>query len=268
MNRISKAVILARGLGKRMRRMDSSVEIDPSQSTIADSGVKAMIPFGRPFLDYSLSTLADADFTEACLVIGPEHDGVRDYYRQLRSQRMTIGFAVQEEPHGTADAVAAAQSFVGDDEFLVLNSDNYYPAEVLAEFQEMTGPGAVMFDSEALVANSNIPADRVRQFAYAAVDENSYLTDIIEKPAEELKNDDHRLVSMNCWRFSPDIFGYCQSVPLSSRGEYELPQAVRYALRAGMRLRVVRSIGGVLDLSNRSDIAAVADRLRHVTVNL
>ena len=40
-----------------------------------------MIPIGRPFMDYALSGLADAGYAEACLVIGPEHQIVRNYYQ-------------------------------------------------------------------------------------------------------------------------------------------------------------------------------------------
>ncbi len=46
---IDKAVILARGAGSRMRA-NAEVRLDPSQSAAADTGVKAMIPFGRRFL--------------------------------------------------------------------------------------------------------------------------------------------------------------------------------------------------------------------------
>jgi hypothetical protein len=44
----TKAVILARGLGTRMRRSDASARLDAAQSQVADEGLKAMIPIGRP----------------------------------------------------------------------------------------------------------------------------------------------------------------------------------------------------------------------------
>ena len=97
----TKAVILARGLGTRMRRPDPAAGLDERQTSIAGTGVKAMMPIGRPFLDYVLSTIADAGFRDVCLVIGPEHDAVREYYgagpqRLLeppRASRETIGFS-------------------------------------------------------------------------------------------------------------------------------------------------------------------------------
>jgi glucose-1-phosphate thymidylyltransferase len=73
---------------------------------------------------------------------------------------------------------------------------------------------------------------------------------------------------MNIWRFGPDIFAACRDVARSSRGEYELPQAVRLAIQRGIKLKVAVSRAGVLDLSRRSDIASVAERLRSVQVAL
>src|SRR5512135_2680862 len=126
-----KAVILARGLGTRMRRPDTGTSLDRAQADVADSGVKAMIPIGRPFLDYVLSTLADAGYRHVCLVIGPEHTKVREYYGSLDSGRIQVHFAIQQEAKGTADAVAAAEQFAGSDDVIVINSDNYYPLSAL-----------------------------------------------------------------------------------------------------------------------------------------
>jgi glucose-1-phosphate thymidylyltransferase len=69
---------------------------------------------------------------------------------------------------------------------------------------------------------------------------------------------------MNCWRFSSAIFGACRRVPLSPRGELELPMAVNTAIAEGGRFKVVRCREGVLDLSRRGDIAAVAEKLRGI----
>ena len=264
---ITKAVILARGLGKRMRQNDDEARLDPAQAAAADSGVKAMVPVGRPFLDYVLSALADAGFTRACLVIGPEHGAVREYYQHLRPSRIEVRFSIQQEPIGTANAVLAAKEFAGADEFLVINSDNYYPTDVLQAVQCLSQPGTVLFEAASLVRHSNIPEERLRAFASCVVDLEGYLVEIAEKPSD----DDFgaaKLVSMNCWRFGLEIFSACRDVPLSPRGEYELPLAVRVGIQRGMKLRAAISQGGVLDLSRRSDIATVTERLNYVQVAL
>ncbi len=102
-----------------MQRAASPATATPEQRRIADSGVKGMIPFRRPFLDYVLSALADAGCRQVCLVIGPEHDTVRDYYQRVRvPRRVEIAFAEQRDARGTADAVLSAEAFAGDDPFL------------------------------------------------------------------------------------------------------------------------------------------------------
>jgi glucose-1-phosphate thymidylyltransferase len=266
----TKAVILARGLGTRMRRADDGVALETGQAEAAAAGVKALIPVGRPFLDYVLSSLADAGYTDVCLVIGPEHDALRDRYaRAVDLARLRIHFAVQERPLGTADAVLAVEPFADGDELLVVNSDNLYPLAVLRGLRELTGAGLGLFSGQGLV-RGGIPAERLRSFAFVLVDSHGFLTDIVEKPDEATfaSFGDDPPVSMNCWRLPVSIFAACRDVKPSLRGELELPDAVRLAVARGARFAVVRSDEGVLDLTRRGDIAAVTERLRGVAVRL
>jgi glucose-1-phosphate thymidylyltransferase len=270
--RSTKAVILARGLGSRMRRDDAGAALSAEQASLADTGMKAMIPVGRPFLDYVVSGLADARVADVCLVIGPEHDRIRDYYsREVRVSRLRLSFAVQREAKGTADALLAAREFAAADHFLVLNADNYYPVESYRALLELGVPGLPGFDREALLRLSNIDRDRIRQYALLQTDRDGRLVDIVEKPDEHdvARMGEHARVSMNLWYFSPSIFEACEAIAPSPRGELELPNAVRHAIRTlGHRLTVLPMALGVLDLSRRGDVATVADRLRGVDVAL
>ncbi len=267
-----KAVVLARGLGTRMRRADTSAAVGDDQARVADTGVKALIPIGRPFLDYALTALADAGIGEVVLVIGPEHEAVREYYTVTAPPaRLRLSFAVQAEPRGTADAVVAAASAVAGADFLVLNSDNYYPSDALRALVALDGPGLVAFGREAMVRDGNVPADRIRMFAVVRVGDDEHLIDVIEKPDDETLASlgDAVFVSMNCWRFDATVLDACRRVTPSPRGEFELPDAVRLAMtRMGSRFRVIRMNAAVLDLSNRGDIASVAERLAGVRVSL
>lgn len=266
-----RAVILARGLGTRMRRPDQGTELAPEQAAVAETGVKAMIPIGRPFLDYVLSALADAGYREVCLVIGPEHGAVREHYTERsRPTRVRVSFAVQEEPRGTADAVLAAESFAAGEPFLVINSDNYYPAPVLEAMRADEGAAAAGFQREALLREGNVPPERIAAFAVLEVAPDGTLARIVEKPDEAtLRAMGNAPVSMNCWRFTPEIFEACRRIPLSARGELEIPDAVEHARRhLAVSFRVVPVRAGVLDLSGRADIPAVAERLREVEVRL
>ena len=146
---MDKVVILARGLGLRLRREDPDARLSADQAAVAAAGIKALMPIDRPFLDYVLSALAEAGYRRICLVIGPEHGALRRYYgKELDYQQLKVEFAVQEQPLGTADAVTAASKFVGDDPFLMINSDNHYPVEALEAVRRLDGPGLPVFERE------------------------------------------------------------------------------------------------------------------------
>ncbi|MDO5534831.1 MAG: nucleotidyltransferase family protein [Propionibacteriaceae bacterium] len=266
----NKAIVMARGLGSRMKK-DADASLTPDQAAAAASGAKAMMPLGgRPFLDHSLSRLADAGLTEVCLVIGPEHTGVRDYYDSLDLERIEIFYAVQEEPRGTADAVAAAGWFAGSDQVVVINGDNLYPTEALATLARTDGSATVGFTPAGLVAGSNIPADRMTAFATITPDADGALAEIVEKPTPEQLEEfgPDRLISMNCWLFTPAIFDACARIEESARGELEIVDAVRLLVAEGERFAIVPSGDGVLDLSSRGDIASVAALLEDAEVKL
>lgn len=263
----TSAVILARGLGTRMRAADVSANIGADAATVADSGLKAMIPVGRPFLDYVLSELADAGFTDACLVIGPEHGAVRKHYEiEARPSRIRVHFAIQEKPLGTADAVLAAEAFAGDDAFVVINSDNYYPAAALAELHRRSGLAMVAFARDALTSRGNVAPDRIARFGAVEVDESGMLRSMTADVTRAGASTGGRVyASMNCWLFTAPMFAACRAVPVSGRGEKELTQAVQYAIDSmGARIEVVLSQEPVLDLSSRADIPLVAAVLRGV----
>jgi glucose-1-phosphate thymidylyltransferase len=271
----TKAVVLARGLGTRMRAAaeKSDLSLAPQQASVADTGTKALIPMagGRPFLDYVLTALADAGIADVCLIVGPEHSALRNHYMEAPThRRLRIHFAIQSEPLGTADALLSAESFVAGTAFLVLNSDNYYPVGVLAELRHQPAPALPVFDREALIRDANIPRERIARYALLEIAPDGTLTRIVEKPDPETAQTMATApVSMNCWLFTPLIFEACRRVKPSRRGELELPLAVQLAIdELGARFSTFRSNEPVLDLSHRADIPHVADRLIGAEVRL
>jgi dTDP-glucose pyrophosphorylase len=274
-----RAVILARGLGTRMRQA-AGEDLDPAQAQAAESGAKAMMPIAvppagagaaavsRPFLDYILSALADAGYTDACLVVAPDHESMARYYTGAgRPRRLRLAFAVQDEPIGTANAVAAAEAWTGDDPFLVINGDNYYAVRTLASLVGRGDAATALYRADTLLAKSNIPADRIRAFALGVI-EDGRLARIVEKPTpEQAAALGDAFVSMTCWRMPPAIHAACRRVTRSVRGEYELVDAVNALIAAGVRFEAVVAEDGVLDLSRRGDVAAVEHALAGVVVD-
>ena len=158
----------------------------------------------------------------------------------------------------------ACEAFAADEPVVVLNSDNYYPAEALQALRTADGPAVALFDRDSMLRGSNIAEDRLRQFAVGQIDDQGFLARILEKPdATTLASLPQPIwLGMNCWRFDPTIFAACRAIKPSPRGELELPDAVQYAMDVlGQRFRAMTIQAPVLDLSSRKDIAAVAARL-------
>lgn len=256
-----KALVLARGRGTRMQADDPGASLTIEQVAAAGAGWKALMPIlGTPFLDYALSALANAGCREAALVIGPEQrEDFGRYLRSRRQRRVALSLVEQPHPRGTADAVFSAAAWVGDDAFLVLNGDNLYPTPAIEALTALDGPGLVAFDRDAVTATGNIPAARVAAFAVVDIDASGRLARIVEKPADGAAGG--QAVSMNAWRFDARVLDACGNVPVSPRGEYEIPAAVELAMQRGVVFTAVRSGGPVLDLSGRADVAEVSRRL-------
>jgi glucose-1-phosphate thymidylyltransferase len=235
-----------------MRAETPGSELTNAQTTAAKAGLKALVPLanGKTLLDITLENLDSAGFTQFILVIGPEHDVVRNY---CSANELNIRFAVQEKPLGTANAVLAVEKLIGDAElFGVFNSDNLYPVEGLRILRESTLPATLAFEREPLVRLSNIPEDRIAKFATIETDDTGHLTHIVEKP--KTVNPD-ALISMNAWLFSTKIFEACRAIQPSLRGEYEIASAVEYAINnLSEKFNAIRTQAGVVDLSSRADI--------------
>ncbi len=259
-------------------RDGASDALTPEQVTAAAAGQKGMMPLAgadgraRPFLDYVLSALADAGYVEVGLVVPPPvadggSDPLRDYYTGPgRPSRVRVSFVVQPEARGTADAVASAADWIAGRPFVVLNADNLYGVEALRALREAEGPALPVYEREDLVVSSGIPDARVASFALLQVTPDGRLADIVEKPGVEVMNaaGPKALISMNCWRGDEDVLRACRDVPVSARGEFELPAAIRLAITRGVHVRTIPARGPVLDLSRREDVPFVTARLQGV----
>ncbi len=136
-----RLVILAGGIGSRMKRPPEKVIIDDRRLTKdADEKPKAMIGIGavhHPFLDYLLYNAREAGYRDVVIVVGDKDDYTRHYYGEKERNNdfhgLSISYALQaipegrEKPLGTADALLQAlivrEDWAGR-KFTVCNSDN------------------------------------------------------------------------------------------------------------------------------------------------
>jgi len=263
---LNKAVILARGMGKRMRRGAGDLSLDPLKAKYVERGWKPFIPIaGRPFIDHQLQTLSELGVKNVCLVIGVEHLEFKEHFERIEWEfGVKVELAIQEKPLGTADAVYASKNFVGGDSFLLLNGDNFYPREALEpliSLEDTRSCYVAGFKASSLTRIGNLSFERIRSFSVIEADEELNLVRIVEKPEkpESYRTEHGILVNMNLWRFNPIIFKACKLVkPHPVRGELELTSAVQLMVDEKMcRVKVIPLDSYVLDLTYSSDIPIV-----------
>lgn len=262
-----------------MREEAPGLQLEPEQERMAARGLKGLVPInGRAYLDHVISAAADAGVDDVCLVVGGGPDPIVEHFARIGVQRVRLQAAVQSEPIGTADALLAAEPFAAGEPVIVINSDNYYPAPVLAALRAVEGNAMAGFRADTLTSRGNVPPARIAAYALAIANGDGDLERIIEKPdlrarptaPEHTPSPLGRAwVSMTCWRFGPCIFDACRAIDRSVRGEFELVDAVSHAIDVlGERFRIIPVDEPVIDLSCREDIETASRWLRGHEVRL
>jgi glucose-1-phosphate thymidylyltransferase len=259
---------------------------DGDELNAVRKGEKMAARFSRfPFLDYQLLSLERAGIGDVGIILSPDDAFFTSYYGRLGRAlfpKLRIDFSFQETPDGTAHAVLAAEPFVGNDSFLVLNGDNHYPCRLVSMLMEVPeGHSALAaFDISGF---GEWMRHRVGSFAVLGT-EGGRLVDIAEKTSnpedrftsDSLYTEGNRtvrvdravLVSMNLWRFEADFMDACRSVPrhaprkIGKPGEYELPDAVKLHMRRGGVFLAYYACEDILDLTEAEDIEVVAEEIR------
>ncbi|WP_122088985.1 bifunctional sugar-1-phosphate nucleotidylyltransferase/acetyltransferase [Halalkalicoccus subterraneus] len=185
-----QTVILAAGQGTRLRPLSESVP-------------KPMLPVaGRPIAAHVADAAVAGGADELIFVTGYMGEVVEEYFGETY-QGVPVSYATQEEQLGTAHAVRAAREHI-DEAFAVLNGDNLYDPESIAELFA-NGPAIGVFE----VAN---PSN------YGVLStEGGRVTDIIEKPDDPPTN----LANAGVYLFPAEARAFLD-VPMSERGEHEL----------------------------------------------
>ncbi len=220
-------VILAAGMGSRYGGMK---QIDP------------MTENGEFIIDFSIYDAIQAGFDKVVFIIKEENlDNFRDTVGKRVEPFIKTEYAFQSlesllpsadclpegrvKPWGTAHALLCAEKEVGDDNFAVINADDFYGRdayEKIAEFLRNVkrGDGKIHTAIVGYVLKNTLTENGTVSRGVCAVDKNGMLCDIVErtkiKPNGEiaayLDGEKWRdlpydtIVSMNFWGFTPEIF--------------------------------------------------------------
>ena len=138
MNKTMQAVILAGGLGVRLRPRTLEAP-------------KPMVPVaGKPYLEHQLRLLAKQGILDIVLLTGYLGEQIEEHFGDGARLGLQIRYSREEAPLGTGGAVLRARPLLAE-EFLVIYGDSYLPidyADVLARLKAADADGVlVVYDN-------------------------------------------------------------------------------------------------------------------------
>jgi len=203
-----KALILAAGLGTRMRPLTSNMP-------------KPLIPVaGKPFLEHTITNLKNKGITDIYILLGWLQQKVQNHFEDGKKLGVEITYLRQEKQLGTAHAVSMGEQVLKDADFLCINGDVLVTPEILDTVlgQYEKTKGAVM---------SLYQVSDPSNFGIVCTNKQGVVTEIIEKP----KHPSSPLINAGVYVFTPSIFEAISRTQLSSRGEYEITDSLRLLMK-------------------------------------
>jgi UTP--glucose-1-phosphate uridylyltransferase len=247
---ISKAVILAAGLGTRML---------PATKAIP----KEMLPIvDKPLIQYAVEEIVAAGIGEIIFVIADGKDAIREHFRRggrtesmvraagndalaesldVPAEMARFSFVKQERPLGIADALACAREQLEGEAFALL-----FPDDLLLARRSVVAQMVEAYDDcgGSLIAVHQVEREDIPQ--YGIVDPEGggnpvRLRGIIEKP--RIEDAPSNLGVVGRYIISPTIFEHIDRIPPGKNGELQLTDALASQLAAGEPLCAFRYEG-------------------------
>ncbi len=212
MTYVSEAIILAAGYGKGLEPLTYTKH-------------KVLMPLiNDTLLSYWVKALVSLGIKHIVIVANYLMDQIENYVKNfLNSCNADIEIVDEGKPLGTAHATLKGSEYIKGNEFLVIYGDVYIE---LSDLRSITS----LSDSVLAVYEVN---DDPRRYG-VVVCEGGNVKRIIEKPKEVIS----RMVNAGVYKLTRDFLKFIEMVKPSSRGEYELTDAINRAVESGINIKV------------------------------
>jgi len=194
-----------------------------------------MLPVeGRPILEHIISGLREVGVSEFCVITGWKAEVIEDYFGDGTDLQVAIQYVRQRVQDGTGKAPELAKEFVGGSPFLLTYGDILVKADTYQQMLVRWAEGE--FSGLVTVTGS----EDVTKGGLFFFDQEFRLQHLVEKPSVDqladlrasglLKPGEPGWYNAGIYCFNPVIFKYTAQLNKSSRGEYELTDALEAML--------------------------------------
>ena len=177
-----KAVILAGGLGKRLR-------------PLTNNKPKPMIPLGgKPILVHVINWVKKNGVKEIVLCVSYLHKTIEDYFGDGKKFGVKIEYAISSKPLATAGQLKTAEKFI-DDTFVCVYGDtllNFNLKNMIKQHKE----------KKSFITMSLYEYKTNIRYGVINTKNNGRISGWDEKPEIKVK------VNMGCYVMEPDIFDF------------------------------------------------------------
>ncbi|HEY9340385.1 MAG TPA: sugar phosphate nucleotidyltransferase [Hanamia sp.] len=187
---------------------------------------KALIPLaGKTILSINVDQLHEAGINEFVFIVGYLGEKIQDYIKAKYPQ-LTCHFIYQNERKGTAHAVDLARQIIGEDDVFIVLGDTiceYNIEEMLSSEWSMLGVKKV---------------DDPRNFGVAEIDEEGFITRVVEKPSIPKSN--MALVGLYKIKDSALLFECLSRIisnNIKSHDEFNLTDALECMITGGSKFK-------------------------------
>src|SRR5688500_13643954 len=214
-----KALILAGGAGTRLR-------------PITHTSAKQLVPVAnKPILFYGIEAMVAAGITEIGVIVGDTRAEVMAALGDGSKWGAAITFIPQDEPLGLAHCVLIAQSFLGDDDFVMYLGDNLLEQDLAAFIDAFEAGRASADPPSAQILLKKVPDPH--RFGIAELDATGHVVRLVEKP-EDPPSD---LALVGVYLFDKSINDAVRAIKPSARGELEITDAIQWLVDEGYKVR-------------------------------
>lgn len=184
-----KAVVMAGGFGSRLYPLTADCP-------------KAMISFiNKPVLAHILDLLMRHHFSEVVITVQYLAHQIQEYFGDGRHLGMTIHYALEDAPLGTAGSVKNAQPYLADEPFLVISGDIVTDIDLSRLWQFHRRNDALATLALKQVADS-------REYGVVVTDSSGRIKQYLEKPGGEQMISN--TVNIGVYILDPEVLGWME----------------------------------------------------------